>query len=105
MGTYHSHPSGEKNGSFFIQNPSSEDYTNANNRAIQHQMIGTNMVFGMKDKMVYLYNAAGNKATISLETFLNGFSLSRSESEVFTSRWDNLHPKRATENCDPLEDF
>ncbi len=71
MGTYHSHPSGEKNGSFFIQNPSSEDYTNANNRAIQHQMIGTNMVFGMKDKMVYLYNAAGNKATISLETFLN----------------------------------
>ena len=70
IGTYHSHPSGNEKHSF-DQHPSPEDYQNALNREQQYGMKGTNMVFGMKDKNVYLYNSKGNKATISLSIFLN----------------------------------
>ena len=70
IGTYHSHPSGNEKHSF-DQHPSPKDYQNAINREQQYGMKGTNMVFGMKDKNVYLYNSKGNKATISLSIFLN----------------------------------
>ena len=55
----------------FDQHASPKDYQNAINREQVFSMKGTNMVFGMKDKNVYLYNSKGNKATISLSIFLN----------------------------------
>ena len=70
-GTYHCHPSGEKNGSYFIQQPSETDYNNAKKRAEQNEMTGTNMVFGMRNNRVYLYNSTGYRATMSVQVFLN----------------------------------
>ena len=71
IGTYHSHPSGENEGSHFIQKPSEIDYNNAFTNATKFNMTGTNMFFGMADGKVYLYDSRNNKATISISTFLN----------------------------------
>ena len=71
IGTYHSHPSGVNKGYHFVQEPSEIDYNNAFTNATKFNMTGTNMVFGMRDGKVYLYNSRNNKATISISTFLN----------------------------------
>ena len=70
-GTYHGHPSGEKDGAYFVQNPLTVDYENAKNRAKDHNMYGTNIIIGMGNKKVYLYNSNYQHVTISLLTFLN----------------------------------
>ena len=71
IGTYHSHPSGKNQGWHFIQKPSEMDYNNAFTNATKFNMTGTNMVFGMANGKVYLYDSRNNKATISISTFLN----------------------------------
>jgi len=73
LGTYHSHGSGICNttGKGWDQGPSEVDLTNAINRANEMGMKGTNFVFAMRERNVYLYNSRGTKATISFSTFLN----------------------------------
>lgn len=68
-GTYHGHSSGKKNGAYFIQRPSQVDLENAKTNAEIHNMCGINIVFGMDNKIVYLYDQNGKVIKISFSTF------------------------------------
>jgi hypothetical protein len=56
----HSHPSGNKDGLIFGQPPSRTDIKNSK---------GIDLVFGMRNKIIYFYNKTGVIATIPLKTF------------------------------------
>jgi hypothetical protein len=65
-GTYHSHPSGKKNGFSFMQSPSQSDQQESNYRkSIGSLPANANeYVFGMKSKKLTIYDENGIKAVI-----------------------------------------
>ena len=58
----HTHPSGEKKGKNWAQAPSMQDINNATS---------TSYVIGMRDKIVYIYEGFGIKATLNLDVYKN----------------------------------